>query len=225
MALLASSLIPLFRDRPQINFTHPRPPSPLLDVWARWDSEWYLAIAEGGYPYEIRDPLQRARHPHHPTAGFFPLYPCLIRILPPLAGSGVAAGWWVSNLALPGFLLLQHRILREDTGPAAARRGIAYFLFLLASLFCSAVYAESLFLLLCATCPGSLRRGLTGGAAAAAFAESLTRPAGVFLALPPAWEAWKRSRRSPPAAGARAAGGSGLGPPLGWTSVPAPTAG
>lgn len=197
VALLASALLPLFRDRPLLNFTHPRPPAPVLGVWARWDSEWYLAIAEGGYRYEIRDPLQRARYPRHPTAGFFPLYPWLIRLLTPLAGSGVAAGWWISNLALPGFLLVWHQMLREDLGGPAARRGVVYFLCLPASLFCSAVYAESLFLLLCALCLWSLRRGRWLGAGGAAFAAALARPAGALLIVPMLLEAWRSSRAGP----------------------------
>jgi hypothetical protein len=229
LALVASALVPLYRNQPLLNFTHPRPPSALFDHWARWDSEWYLAIADGGYRYEIADPVQRARHPKFPTAGFLPLYPLLIRLLAPLAGSPIAAGWWISNLALPGFLLLWHSMLREDFGPAAARRGVFYFLILPASIFCSAVYAESLFLLLCAGCLWGLRRQRILPAAACAFAASLTRPAGVLLAAPLALEAWRAIR-----AGGGGAGTAGAGAArrerwaaiLGrWAAVLAPVAG
>jgi hypothetical protein len=194
LALAASVLVPLYRDGPLLNFTHPRPRSALFDHWARWDSEWYLAIAEAGYRYEIADPAQRARHPGNPTAGFLPLYPLLIRVLSPLTGSAVAAGWWISNLALLGFLLIWHSMLREDVGDAAARRGVFYFLILPASIFCSAVYAESLFLLLCVGCLWCLRGGRHAAAAACAFAASLTRPSGVLLAAPMALEAWRSIR-------------------------------
>ncbi len=226
VVLLAASLIPLFRGRPLLNYTHPRHPSPLFDSWARWDSEWYLAIAEGGYGLTLEDPLQRARYPYQPTAGFFPLYPWLIRVLTPLFGSGVAAGWWVSNLSLPVFLLLWHRMGRDDLGPAPALRAVAFFLCLPASLFCSAVYAESVFLLLSAACLLGLRRGSHGWAAAAAFGAALARPAGVFLTLPLAWEAWRSTRAPSPAASPEA------GPrrpsaarALAWAAVLAPAAG
>ena len=46
------------------------PRSPALgaavDVWARWDSDWYLRIAEGGYAWPSSTPA------------FFPLYPLLV---------------------------------------------------------------------------------------------------------------------------------------------------
>jgi hypothetical protein len=236
LAIIASALVPLYRNQPLLNFTHPRPPSALFDHWARWDSEWYLAIAEGGYRYEIADPMQRARHPNYPTAGFLPLYALLIRLLAPLAGSAIAAGWWISNLALPGFLLLWHSILREDVGQEAARRGLFYFLILPASIFCSAVYAESLFLLLCAGCLWGLRRERFLLAAACAFAASLTRPAGILLAAPLALEAWRSMRaggrgpalpgRPAATAGRWAAVLRAWAPALGrWAAVLAPAAG
>jgi hypothetical protein len=197
VAALASVLVPIFHDRPILNFTHPRASSPLFDLWARWDAEWYLAIAEGGYDYTIQDPFQASRYPYQPTAGFLPLYPLLIRLLTPLAGSGVAAGWWISNLSLLGFLFVWFGSLREEIGGAAARRALAYFLFLPASIFCSAVYAESLFLLLCAACLRAMRREQWAWAALFALGASLTRPAGVLLAAPLAIEAWRRRGSSP----------------------------
>jgi len=225
VGLVSATLIPLFRDRPLLNFVHPREASPIFDLWARWDSEWYLAIADGGYAAPIADPLQRARYPHHPTAGFFPLYPLLIRLLSPLVGSSVAAGWWISNLALPAFLLLWHRALSEDLGPAVARRAVAYFLFLPAALFCSAIYAESLFLLLSAACLLALRRQRFGWAAAAAFGAALTRPAGIFLALPLGWEAWKRWRFAAERRGREAHPPGRAALLLSWLSPLAPVAG
>ena len=37
-----------------------------VDVWSRWDSEWYLRIAESGYDWPSSTPA------------FFPLYPLLV---------------------------------------------------------------------------------------------------------------------------------------------------
>ena len=40
-----------------------------VDVWARWDSDWFLRIAENGYSWPSSTPA------------FFPLYPLLVAVL------------------------------------------------------------------------------------------------------------------------------------------------
>ena len=40
VGLVAAALIPLFRDRPLLNFVHPREASSFFVLWARWDSGW-----------------------------------------------------------------------------------------------------------------------------------------------------------------------------------------
>src|SRR5207253_7773676 len=43
---------------------------PLVNMWSRWDTGWYLEIAKSGYSYR----------PGYPSSvAFFPLYPLLIR--------------------------------------------------------------------------------------------------------------------------------------------------
>jgi hypothetical protein len=50
-------------------------PINLLDMWARWDSGWYLDIALNGYA--LRGPIETTQS----NVAFFPLYPLLIRTL------------------------------------------------------------------------------------------------------------------------------------------------
>ena len=50
-------------DKPRL---HDLGPNWLFDLWARWDSDWYIQIAQHGYVW----PSSRA--------AFFPLYPLLI---------------------------------------------------------------------------------------------------------------------------------------------------
>src|ERR671911_3053092 len=52
---------------------------PLLAPLARWDSIWYLRIADSGYGESV------------PRAAFFPLYPLLVRSLGALFGGSSAA--------------------------------------------------------------------------------------------------------------------------------------
>src|SRR5204862_5568419 len=57
----------------------------LVAPLARWDSVWYLAIANDGYPAD--DPRR---------AAFFPLYPLLVRAANAVVGSPIVAGAPVS---------------------------------------------------------------------------------------------------------------------------------
>src|SRR6185295_6512232 len=57
----------------------------LVAPLARWDSVWYLAIANDGYP---ADDVRRA--------AFFPLYPLLVRFAGAIVGSPLVAGALVS---------------------------------------------------------------------------------------------------------------------------------
>ena len=66
-------------------------PTPIdeLNDWARWDSRWYVEIAQHGYSY----------HPNEQSSvAFFPLYSVLMRLLSiPLGGDRTAlvvAGHW-----------------------------------------------------------------------------------------------------------------------------------
>jgi hypothetical protein len=172
-----------------------------LEIWARWDAEWYLLIAAEGY--DSSDHFERFAVPYEraATAGFLPLYPLMIRTLAPVFG-GVGAGVLISNLALLGALVLLYRLAAAEAEPGAERAtGLAACAALLvypSSLFLSAVYAESLFLLLSLATFAAAGRGsfaaagLTGGLAA------LTRPFGVMLVLPLLWEWWRewRERRA-----------------------------
>ena len=118
-----------------------------LEIWARWDSEWYLLIAERGYDVVSLPTQFGLRTDPTFTAGFLPLYPVLIRALTPIFG-GVGAGLVISNLALFAALLLLHRLVRfevdGETGEVAAMFSCVALLVFPSSLFLSAVYAESL---------------------------------------------------------------------------------
>jgi hypothetical protein len=174
------------------NLVYHAPVALPLDIWARWDSEWYLLIAERGY--RASDAFMHLAVGYEPdaTAGFLPLYPLLIRLLAPLTGS-VAAGVLISNACLAGSLGLLYTLARDAAGGGRTgrRAGLAACAALLAfpmSLFLSAVYAESLFLLLSLATFCFLHRGRIGAAAACAALAAVTRPAGLLLALPILWE-------------------------------------
>ncbi len=184
---------------------HERAPLP-LEIWARWDSEWYLLIAEEGYGAGESLPSLPAGYEPGATAGFLPLYPMLIRLVGALVppARGVPAGVLVSNLCLLASLFLLHRLTRDEAGgstPTASRAAMAACGALLLypmSLFLSAVYAESLFLMLALAFFLLCRRGRFGAAAAAGALAALTRPLGMLLAIPLLVEWWSQRREEGP---------------------------
>src|SRR3954465_15444041 len=138
----------------------------------RWDSVYYVQIAQDGY-------TQRKQ------AGFFPLYPLLMSVVGTVTGSTIVAGTLISLVCFAVGLALFDRLALLETGRASvARRSVWLLALFPASLFFSAVYTEALFLALSVGSFLAARQGrwwlagLLGGLAAA------TRNVGVMLLIP-----------------------------------------
>lgn len=107
----------------------------LVAPMGRWDSVSYLQIAHAGYQ-------------NHLSTAFYPLYPMLIRIgsvipVPPLIIGGL-----LSSVAAVAALALLHRLAVLDLDERAATLTVLLVACFPTSLFLSATYTESLFLLL-----------------------------------------------------------------------------
>lgn len=122
-----------------------------LPVWVqslvRWDSDFYLKIAEGGYG----SPLFPA---------FYPLYPFSLRLLHavgvPYAYAGIAVSWAAALVAV-GYL---RRLATDHFGDdLRARRAVTLFLFAPGAFFLAAVYTEALFCALAFAAFSHARRG------------------------------------------------------------------
>jgi hypothetical protein len=158
----------------------------LLDVWARWDSGWYMSIV--GHGYSLGGRLAGSQS----NFAFFPLYPYTVRalgaLLPASARNGpvlLAIGILVSNVCLVGGLLLVRRLVAEaEEDEEIARRTVLLMLAFPTGFFFSCFFTEGAFLLIsAATLLAAHRRrwwaaGLLGGLLA------LTRPNGVLIAIP-----------------------------------------
>jgi hypothetical protein len=156
-----------------------------IDVWARWDSDWYLRIAEDGY-----SPAPSS------TPAFFPLYPALVGLLGRLlAGHYVLAGVLLSLAACLAAFVLLHRLALPRLGAAGARRAVLYLAVFPTALFLQAVYSESLYLALALATFLLAERGRFLGAGAAAGLAMLTRPAGIALLPALALLAWRAEHR------------------------------
>src|SRR5436190_8840024 len=155
------------------------------DVWARWDSVWFLRIAVHGY-----DAASGA------ASAFYPLYPGTVAVLGrAFFGHYVLAGILISLAAALGSFLLLYRLAEERLGADGARRAALYLAVFPFAFFLQAVYSESLYLLLTlgAFALAERRRFLAAGAVTGL--ALLTRPTGFALLPALALLAWHERDR------------------------------
>ena len=137
----------------------------------RWDSVWFLAIAQDGYEDGTR-------------TAFFPLYPLLVRVAGAPLQSGLIGGALLSTVLLGVALVLLHRLVALDHDRAVARNAVLVTALFPMSFFFSAVYSESLFLALSIGALYAARRERWAGAGLLGMLAATTRSAGVLLLVP-----------------------------------------
>jgi hypothetical protein len=155
-----------------------------FDVLARWDSDWYLRIAESGYRWPSSTPA------------FFPLYPALVAGLGRVLGDRFLVAGVLAALAAGAvaFAVL-YDLVRLRLGTADARRAVLYLAVFPTSLFLGVVYGEGLFLALAIGTFALAERGRLGWAAVTAGLAALTRVQGLALLPALALFAWRAERR------------------------------
>ncbi len=173
----------------------------LLNPLTHYDGVWFLHVVVQGYPRGLFAP-------------FFPLYPLAVR------GAGLLVGhdYELAGIALSTacFLVaaaLLYGLVERDFGHRAAFGTVLFLSVFPTSFFFSAVYSESLFLLLSLACFWCLRRDWLVLAGVAALLAALTRVTGVLLLLPMAMAYFGSSKRATGRAWARPV--ALLLPPLG----------
>jgi hypothetical protein len=162
----------------------------LLGIWQRFDTLWYLRIAERRYDL---------------PAGvvFYPLYPWLIRGLSGLAGP-MAAALLISTIAAFFYFWGLMRLVRNDVEndmqsefpSTQPLRSVMIAAVWPASFFFFAGYTEALAVALIVWCIIWARDQYWALAAACAFAAGLTRSAGTLVVVPLAIMAWRVPRQA-----------------------------
>lgn len=137
-----------------------------------WDAEHYLGIARHGYPLQVIAPSG--------NNGYFPLLPLLLRLV---GASDVAALLLAFVLGLLAFVALA-AITAAALDVEAARRAVWAAAFWPAAFFWSAVYTESLFMVLAIACLWAAWRREVAPAVIAGLLAGLTRPDGFVLIVP-----------------------------------------
>jgi hypothetical protein len=155
---------------------------PTLDGWMdwfvepfrNWDGTWYSLIADGSY-----DPGMSA------TAAFFPLYPWLMQLGSDITGLPVeTVGWFVSNLAFLGALVMAYKLVRLDFSDKIGRWTLVAIAVFPTAFFFSAIYTESLFFFLSVTTLWAARKNDWLLAVIMCFFATMTRSAGIMLGAP-----------------------------------------
>jgi hypothetical protein len=152
----------------------------LLDLPARWDTGWYLTIANEGYMYR-----PEAAETFQQNIAFFPAYPMAMRHLSAIFGrqplwTGVAISIVAFYLALVYLLRLARSELGNDDQAVTAVALIATYPF---AVFFSAAYTEALFLLTLVAAVYHFRHDELWRSAVWGFVCGLTRPPGCFLSV------------------------------------------
>lgn len=170
-----------------------------LNLPARWDSGWYLGIAQQGYRWDRRVVGQQ-------NVAFFPGYPLALRGLArvfgvrPVALSESATDWhsaaaweqtklaWLgAGLSLAGLLtglLYLFRLTRDRWGPEAASGAVLLAATYPFAVFYNAVYTEALFLAAAVGAFYHFERRELGWAALWGVVAGATRPNGCVLSVP-----------------------------------------
>jgi hypothetical protein len=178
-------------------------------LWIYADAEWYLSIAEHGYPnagemkkaaaareastgfpyaFPPGDPAVKYRRytewDNDAKYAFFPLYPLSIALFRSILPLDVAAFVATNAVGALAFLALYALTLAYFSDKGLAFRSLVLLVFYPFSVFYQAYYTEGLFLLLAVLSFHFWKRGRLGFAVLCGALLSLTRPNGVLITIP-----------------------------------------
>jgi len=163
-------------------------PCRALDVFGRWDTEFYTGIARNGYPRPGADGGWVF------NAAYFPLFPSLMRGLSTLLGGldvylcGVLIAQGMLGLAV----VYMDKLARLDHPEEQAETRVLFLLVYCGSHFFSCVYPESTALFLCVFALYCARTGKAWISGMACALAAVTRSSGILLVLPVLYELWQR---------------------------------
>ena len=147
-------------------------------AWVRWDSFWYVSIAERGYSYSVTQASNVA---------FLPGFPLAIRALTVVVKNPFVAGLIVSHVASILPIVAFWRWVRERAGLHAAERAVLWLIVFPYSFFFYSVYSEGLYFLLCTMALRAADNQRWAQAGIWGTLAALTRPMGVLLVPAFAW--------------------------------------
>lgn len=165
------------------HLTVPSPAAPgYAHVASNWDGQWYLSIANHGYPTAI--PRDTAGHALQNQWGFYPVYPLLVGAIMRITGLGFSiAAPLLSSLLGGAAVTVMFRLVSRSLGRFAASATVLLACTYMAAPSMQIAYTESLALLLLCTALLLLRNRRYGWLVPVLMTLALTRP--VVLAFVP----------------------------------------
>lgn len=143
-----------------------------FEAWLRADALWYLKIAKHGYGDSLAD------------FAFLPAFPYVTRVVGFFTPNELVAGLIVASGATLASFVFLHRWIEISVASAAARAGVVGLALFPTSFFLIAPYGEGMLL---AAGSGALLAAASGRfklAGAAGVVAALSRPFGIFMAIP-----------------------------------------
>ncbi|MGQ0734716.1 MAG: mannosyltransferase family protein [Acidobacteriota bacterium] len=188
----------LFGYRPDVPVPWRIYENEFLNLPARWDTGWYLGVAQEGYTWTS------SRADQQQNIAFFPLFPLLTRwasLL--LARETMWTGVLISWVSFFGALVYLFRMARDRFGEQAAAAGVALLACYPFAVYFSTAYSEALFLLTIVASCYHFERQQWWRAAVWGLAAGLSRPNGCLLSvvlalmLVSGWRRWPSLREGP----------------------------
>lgn len=158
-----------------------------LKLWARWDADNYLYIAERGYA-----PVGEKRF----LLVFFPFYPFLIALFETITGSYLLSAFIVSGVASIVLGLLFRLLVNLDFSEKTAQTAVLYLFIFPTGYFLHIPYTESLFLALVVGCFWAARSERWIVAGIFGFLACQTRINGIILFPALLFEIWEQYRNT-----------------------------
>lgn len=161
---------------------HLEPVVTILKGLTRWDGGWYLRIATEGYTFK--------------SAAFFPLYPLLIRTLQGMGIAPETGALLIPNLSFFLILVVFYRLVSLDYDDSVTVRSLWYLALFPTAFYFSAMYTESLYLLLVLL---TLYLGRTRQwflASLCGMLAGMSRNLGIFLLIPLLYEYWSQENQA-----------------------------
>ena len=183
LVLILIAIPAMFFITPRPGFTNLTPTpsvSNIFSIWANFDGQRYLELAQNGYGFERKNISNYA---------YFPIYPWAIKTFN-ILGSYLASGLLLSHLFLILAIYFLYKLINLDHKSKIAKSAVMLLLVFPVSFFFGSVYTESLFLLLAVLSFFFARKNNFFLAGIFAALASATRITGIFLWPALVYEFW-----------------------------------
>ena len=199
IVMLISSFLFMYATTEHMNINEMK--TPIIGIFMRWDSAYYLQIAQNGYPVGYPNvktfpnstgsgspmPLVIANH----LWAFYPLYPAAMKALAlvftsflTVTSALMLSGVIISNISFFVSAYFFYKLTQKLFNSRIALISTAFYSFWVGAAFFSAIYTEALFMALAIGAFYYLAENKLSRAVFLGFLASFTRSDGFLIAIP-----------------------------------------